>query len=189
MEIFLSLKNKSTVTLANSKTLTQWADQKITHISKYGREKKKERRKDNRGKKRARRGHTALSLHRRIKRFKHAMCVSFLLSFYTTLFLLKNKNKAKKIKLAIVFFSGKFNFQLHIIKIKNKSHKESAVNGPFIAGAKWKAWNLASRKYRDPLEAGMKSVSLASQLCVSIHNPAPKPQPRAAWHSHGVPDH
>lgn len=34
----------------------------------------------------------------------------------------------------------------------------------------------------------MKSVSLASQLCVSIHNPAQKPQPRAARHSHGVPD-
>lgn len=136
---------------------------------------KRARRKDNREKKRARRGHTALSLHRRIRRFKHAMCASFLLSSCTSQF--------KKKKAAIVIFNfisqGELNFQLHINERTNVE-KKSVLNGPFIGGAKLKVWNLASRKYQDPLEAAMKSLSLASQLCVSSHNPAPKPQRRTA---------
>jgi len=114
--------------------------------------------------------------------------LSSIVSHYQNIF---SKKKKKSIE-NTVNFSRIFNFcggEFKFLTARHKqTFKESAVNGPFIGGAKWKVWNLASRKYRDPLEAGMKSVSLASQLCLSIHNPAPKPQPRAAWHSHGAPD-
>lgn len=41
---------------------------------------------------------------------------------------------------------------------------------------------------QDPLEVGMKSVTSASQLYVSIHNPSQKtsPESRPGRHSHGV---
>ncbi len=98
-------------------------------------------------------------------------------SFYSLA--LANFFVKKKSSHCYFFFisQGELNVQLHIL---NERRKKSVLNEPFIGGAKWKVWNLASRKYQDPLEAGMKSLSLASQLCVSIHNPAPKPQRRTA---------
>lgn len=126
-------------------------------------------------KKRARRGHTALSLLWSFGEWGH-FTIPSPFSFFISSTAKKKKGKKKR--------KEKQHFPSHLAKLflpyqkQLSSGEECACRITTIPGGERglhkSDWLPGSQ---DPLEVVMKSVTLASQLYVSIHNPSPKTSP------------
>ncbi len=120
-------------------------------------------------KKRARRGHTALSLLWSFGEWGlFTMPSPFSLFFHSSI----GKKKKKQ------YFSSRFAKLFLPYQKQLSSGEECACRITTIPGGERglhkSDWLPGSQ---DPLEVVMKSVTLASQLYVSIHNPSPKTSP------------
>lgn len=142
---------------------------------------REERRRKEGEKKRARRGHTALSFPGLLVNEDFSQCpLLFLYSFILPL-AKKKKNKGKK----GVVGGGENCISHHVLSncfchIKNNCpqvRKNAPAELQLFQGEKGPHKSEWLPGSQDPLEVVMKSVTLASQLYVSIHNPSQKTSP------------
>lgn len=136
--------------------------------------KEKRRRKEGE-KKRARRGHTALSLLWSFGEWRlFTMPSLFFFIFFFILPLAKKEKEKKKQHPHRVSPNCFLPYQKQL-----SSGEECACTITTIPGGEKEVFtNLTGLPgSQDPLEVVMKSVTLASQLYVSIHNPSPKTSP------------
>lgn len=137
-------------------------------------------------KKRARRGHTALSLPQSLGEWRlFTMPSPLSLSFHSFIGKKKRKKTRREKKNCIshhVLSNCFCHIKNNCPQVKNVPAGLQLFQGE--KGLLKSEWLPGSQ---DPLEVVMKSATLASQLYVSIHNPSQKPHRGAAYHSHGVP--